>query len=165
MVQLALFVGKVVFLVVLYLFLFYVVRSINRDLRVAAELSSEIRSTSVSDWSLASAYGVPSAVLDHRSWVLILERVPRHAKGERVVLPPHGSLLVGRAPDCDLELADTFVSAHHARFSVTPEGLVVHDLGSTNGTYVNGERIEGAVLLAPGDRVLIGDCELRVAGE
>ena len=67
------------------------------------------------------------------------------------------SVLVGRASDCDLQLQDTFVSSHHARLRATAEGLTIQDLGSTNGTFVNGAEIEGPLILVPGDEIAIGD--------
>lgn len=163
MVQLALFLGKVAFIVVLYAFLFYVVRLMSRDLRMWTQLHLET-STGVGLQSLMqSGEGEEVSGASQSSWTLVVERAPRRPKGERIYLSSGESLLVGRAPDCDLELADTFVSAHHARFTVTPEGLVVRDLNSTNGTYVNGEPVDDVLLLRPGDRVAIGDSVLVVA--
>ena len=66
-------------------------------------------------------------------------------------------LVVGRATDTDLQLGDTFVSSHHARFLAGSQGLSFEDLGSTNGTTVNGEEVAGQVWLRPGDEVAIGD--------
>ncbi|MBC7106299.1 MAG: FHA domain-containing protein [Firmicutes bacterium] len=64
----------------------------------------------------------------------------------------------------DIPLADTFVSAKHALFEATGEGLLVEDLRSTNGTLVNGREIEQPVILRPGDRVEIGDTVFRAEG-
>jgi pSer/pThr/pTyr-binding forkhead associated (FHA) protein len=77
------------------------------------------------------------------------------------VLHP-GSTTVGRHPDSDIFLDDVTVSRHHCRFSATMEALTVEDAGSTNGTYVNGERVDSE-RLAPGDEVLIGRFHLIVA--
>jgi uncharacterized protein YraI len=65
-------------------------------------------------------------------------------------------LLVGRAPDCDVVLDDVEVSRHHARFYWRGVELVVEDLGSTNGTFVNGQPIRGPQILRQGDAVGIG---------
>lgn len=72
-----------------------------------------------------------------------------------------GETSAGRGPDSGIFLADVTVSRHHAVFKVDAEGLTVTDLGSTNGTYVNGRRHEIAVL-APGDEVMLGKFHLVV---
>ncbi|HVR31994.1 MAG TPA: FHA domain-containing protein [Acidimicrobiia bacterium] len=92
-------------------------------------------------------------------YALIVERGPR--AGMTFVLNP-GSTTVGRHPDSDIFLDDVTVSRHHCRFNATTESLEVEDAGSTNGTYVNGSRVDEGPL-APGDEVLIGRFHLIVA--
>ena len=70
-------------------------------------------------------------------------------------------LVVGRSPDVDIVINDHNVSRRHAEFWRTSEGVAVRDLGSTNGTFVNGHRIE-AVSLSPRDDVLIATVHARV---
>ena len=66
--------------------------------------------------------------------------------------------LVGRGSDCELTLADGEASRRHALLRPQADGTVVlEDLGSTNGTFVNGRRISGPVTLRGGERVRIGD--------
>ncbi|MCC6522619.1 MAG: FHA domain-containing protein [Polyangiaceae bacterium] len=77
------------------------------------------------------------------------------------MLQDTAAVLVGRANECDIVLLEGMVSRHHARFRVTEAGLAVEDLGSTNGTLVNGERV-GERVLSEGDRVLIGTSILKV---
>ena len=72
-----------------------------------------------------------------------------------------GETAAGRGPESEIFLADVTVSRHHAVFKVDSEGLTVTDLGSTNGTYVNGRRHEIAAL-APGDEVMLGKFHLVV---
>ena len=62
-------------------------------------------------------------------------------------------VVVGRVEHCDLVIDSPLISREHARFMLTPEGMYLEDLHSTNGTFVNGQRLTGAVLLTPGDRV------------
>jgi S1-C subfamily serine protease len=70
--------------------------------------------------------------------------------------------LVGRGSDCELTLADGEASRRHALLRPQADGSVVlEDLGSTNGTFVNGRRINGPVTLRGGERVRIGDTELN----
>jgi pSer/pThr/pTyr-binding forkhead associated (FHA) protein len=71
--------------------------------------------------------------------------------------------LIGRDAACDLRLdADEYVSARHARLELAPDGVRVVDLGSTNGTYVNGERVARERLLRSGDVLRLGQTELRL---
>jgi hypothetical protein len=72
-----------------------------------------------------------------------------------------GAARVGRSPESDVHLPDPSVSRNHALFDVQDGSLVVHDAGSTNGTYVNEERIDTAVL-KPGDVVAFGKALMRV---
>ncbi len=90
---------------------------------------------------------------------LVVERGPR--AGMTFVLPADGAT-VGRHPESDIFLDDITVSRHHCRFLVDGDALVVEDSGSTNGTYVNGSRVDRARLV-PGDEVLIGRFHLIVA--
>lgn len=73
-----------------------------------------------------------------------------------------GATTVGRHPDSDIFLDDITVSRQHCRFLVQDSGLSVEDSGSTNGTYVNGARVDRAGL-NPGDEVLVGRFHLIVA--
>jgi ABC-type multidrug transport system ATPase subunit/pSer/pThr/pTyr-binding forkhead associated (FHA) protein len=69
------------------------------------------------------------------------------------------SLVLGRAPQCDVPLPAPTVSWHHARVDQTASGVVLRDLGSTNGTFVGGRRVT-AHRLQPGDRIQIGPFQL-----
>lgn len=61
------------------------------------------------------------------------------------------ALVVGRDPSCDVVIADRQVSRFHARFTPSAEGILLEDLGSKNGTFCNGERLEDPKLLSDGD--------------
>lgn len=82
----------------------------------------------------------------------------------------HGSLiplqtrkfLVGREQDCQLRPASDSVSRHHCVFTVDDFSVRLRDLGSTNGTFVNGQRVQGQAILQPGDRILIGKLEFEI---
>jgi pSer/pThr/pTyr-binding forkhead associated (FHA) protein len=73
-----------------------------------------------------------------------------------------GSLLVGRLHECDVVLDDDLISRMHARLSVHDGTIVVEDLHSTNGLYVNGTRITRSALLREGDRLLLGTTEISL---
>jgi len=74
----------------------------------------------------------------------------------------NGSLLIGRLPECDVLLQDTLISRMHARISVQGDSVVVEDLHSTNGVYVNGGLVGHSTVLREGDRILIGTTEISL---
>ncbi|MCE5287870.1 MAG: FHA domain-containing protein [Nocardiaceae bacterium] len=76
------------------------------------------------------------------------------ADGRRVTAS--GNVRIGRSPDNDVPLDDRKVSRHHARIFQGPTGLVLRDLESTNGVYLNGERVSGDALLVNGAEIRIG---------
>lgn len=92
-------------------------------------------------------------------FALVVERGPR--AGMTWVVK-EGATTVGRHPDSDIFLDDITVSRHHCRFRSEGGVFSVEDSGSTNGTYVNGERVDQSVL-QPGDEVIIGKFHLIVA--
>lgn len=92
-------------------------------------------------------------------WQVIVE-IP----GKPPVELKPGEVLIGRSRSCALQIPESTVSRQHARLRVGPEGqVVVEDLGSSNGTFVNGERITGSRALLHGDRLVVGEAELRVS--
>jgi len=91
------------------------------------------------------------------SAMLLVQRGPD--AGSRFLLDSD-SVTVGRHPDSDIFLDDISVSRRHATFDRTPAAYVVNDLGSLNGTYVNRDRIDGAITLSGGDEVQVGKYRL-----
>jgi len=79
-------------------------------------------------------------------------------------LPPGAIKTMGRAPRSDFIVDRALVSRIHCRFSATIDQLEVVDLASTNGTYVNDQRVKAATL-ADGDRLRVGRVELRVTND
>jgi pSer/pThr/pTyr-binding forkhead associated (FHA) protein len=73
-----------------------------------------------------------------------------------------GVIMIGRGADCQLILDDDYVSTRHARVVSTPTGIYAEDLGSTNGTYVNGQRITAPTTITLADTVRIGKTMLRL---
>lgn len=83
--------------------------------------------------------------------------------GQRIVLT--GSpVVLGRNAECDLVLQDQQASRRHAQVELGPAGFVLVDLGSTNGTMLNGRRVDRPAQLAPGDRIVVGDTVVRFIG-
>jgi hypothetical protein len=133
-----LFWGRIVFLIGLYVFLAYVVLSLTRDLR--------LRSTS------------PEEV----------------APGELVIVEPAGSglrandafpltteTLLGRSPENTIQLPDTTVSGRHSRLIHRKGAWEIQDLGSRNGTFVNGRQVKKAKV-SYGDVVSLGEVTVKL---
>jgi pSer/pThr/pTyr-binding forkhead associated (FHA) protein/uncharacterized RDD family membrane protein YckC len=88
-------------------------------------------------------------------WQIFVE-VP----GKAPIELPTGESVIGRSRACLVQIAETTVSRQHAIFVVEPGKVRLRDLGSSNGTFVNGQRVEGEIPLADGDRVVVGEAEL-----
>lgn len=71
-------------------------------------------------------------------------------------------LLIGRAPGNDIQVSDGLISGSHARLTPVASGAVLEDLGSTNGTLLNGMPIHTAMTLRPGDRIEAGSLKMVV---
>jgi len=72
---------------------------------------------------------------------------------------------VGRVDDNTFPIAEASVSSHHCEILLRGEQVVVHDLNSTNGTFINGDRVTGEATLKPGQILRLGQVELRLETE
>jgi pSer/pThr/pTyr-binding forkhead associated (FHA) protein len=106
------------------------------------------------------------------------QKVPKASKAERkraqslVAVAPaalvgttyelEAETTLGRAPGCQVWIDDSFASQIHARVFFVDHTAYLEDLGSTNGTLVNGQRVHGQVPLKRGDRVAVGATELEL---
>jgi pSer/pThr/pTyr-binding forkhead associated (FHA) protein len=141
---------KAAFLVLLYVFIWRVIRSASRDLRVAPQESFILAPSQLAAEHPADSGGR-----------LVVEKSKVLKNGSSFEAGPV-PLTIGRAEDNTLALAgDEFASGHHARIESQRDGVWILDLGSTNGTFVNGSRLDGRRKLREGDVVQIGDTELR----
>jgi hypothetical protein len=161
MLQIVLLAGKFAFLIILYLFIYWVVRSSTRELRLAAPAAKQ-GGWAPEQTAAAAAPGRASAAPSGAGVWTLVEASPSLAVGAAFSFPLGVHALAGRSSDMDIHLDDTFVSSKHALFEMTPSGLQVEDLRSTNGTQVNGEDVAGTRVLQAGDRVEIGDTVLSV---
>ena len=143
---------KFCFLALLYLFLFRVVRIVRLELKpVKAAMPAE----AVAAAPVAAPSKREKRERKERTGPALYLLEPVGRNGESYPLTDEVS--VGRAPGCGVVLDDdTFVSQVHARLFRRGRETYVEDLGSTNGTFVNGERISEVTRLRRGDRVQFG---------
>jgi hypothetical protein len=149
------------FLAVLYLFLLWVARSARRDLRASSTLPTErggaphaIPPDATGLHSASTLGAVGASALAPR---LVVERAPGHDAG--MIYDLDGDLALGRGEHAEIRLEDPFASARHARIYEQGNIVVIEDLDSTNGTYLNEELLQTPRPLHAGDRVRIGDSE------
>jgi pSer/pThr/pTyr-binding forkhead associated (FHA) protein len=147
------------FLAILYLFLVWVAWSALRDMRRPDRGSAGTAAPAPVDggtsmYDAAEVFDGGANGLEPR---LLVERAPGHQSGVAYDIPESGATL-GRG-DVEIQIEDPFASSRHARIVRQGPVLVIEDLGSTNGTYLNGEPLRGPQPLHPGDRIRIGDSE------
>jgi len=140
---------KIAFLVLLYAFIWQIVRTAGRGLQVAQQsiiLRAPVAGVAAAPPRSARLVVVESPVLDSGA-EFELDRV---------------DVTIGRGGQSDIAVeGDEFASARHARIEPRPDGIWVQDLDSTNGTFVNGVRVEQRRRLEPGDVVRVGGTDLR----
>ncbi|MDH3402658.1 MAG: SpoIIE family protein phosphatase [Acidobacteriota bacterium] len=85
------------------------------------------------------------------------------AQGEPFAVPLHGEeLVIGRGTDCDVTIADSFLSRRHARLFKDGDSWRLEDLGSRNGTFLSGVRVEGPMPIAAGDEIALSSSVVRI---
>jgi pSer/pThr/pTyr-binding forkhead associated (FHA) protein len=127
-----------------------VIRAAARDLRVPQE-----------SFVLAPGKGGVAPEMPGQAGRLVVLSSPSLQAGRTFETGPV-PLTIGRAKDNTATLdGDDFASSRHARIESQRDGVWILDLGSTNGTFVNGERMDGRHRLRDGDVVRIGQTELR----
>jgi predicted component of type VI protein secretion system len=154
---------KFAFLVVLYLFLLWVAWSALRDLRKGRQGAPSPGQQRPVD--ATGMYSAADALIDaglDSEPKLLVERAPGHQSG--VAYGLDDTVILGRG-DVEIKLDDPFASSRHARIARQGPVLVIEDLGSTNGTYLNDELLTGPQPLHDGDRIRIGDSEFSYVQE
>src|SRR5262249_36596667 len=91
----------------------------------------------------------------------VLRFISGKYQGGEFPVTANKEIIVGRSSDLDMVLVEDMVSRKHARINLQTDGIWIEDLGSTNGTFVNGEKIKRS-RLKEGDRILIGTSILKV---
>jgi hypothetical protein len=142
------------FLIVLYLFLLWVARSALKDLRRGTGPADDpMEATGMH----AASAGLGHGAVDGADPRLRVEHAAGLRDGDEYDLID--GLTFGRGDAVDIRIEDPFASARHARIVRQGDLLVLEDLGSTNGTFLNGEPLRGPQPLHSGDRIAIGDNE------
>jgi hypothetical protein len=145
---------KISFLVLLYTFIWRIVRSASRDVSLPQE-------SFIMGAQQAAAAGLGVAAPELTTGALVVVKSPVYEEGERFELDT-APITVGRGSPNDVQLdGDEFASAKHARVEPRRDGVWVEDIGSTNGTYVNGARIDRPRKLTPNDVLRVGETDLR----
>lgn len=148
-VEEALLVLKIAFVLLLYLFIWRIVRTASRDLRLPQE--SFILQPHERHVRERVSLGGRLTVL----------RSPALSPGEEHVLDS-APITLGRSGRNDIPIGrDEFASSEHARLEPRRDGVWIEDVGSTNGTFVNGERLSRPRRLRGGDVIRIGETDLR----
>jgi hypothetical protein len=155
------------FLAVLYLFLLWVARSALRDLRGGGETHPAQRARAGSGSAgragsegtgLHSASALLPSDIARRAPRLVVARATGHDPG--MIYDLDGDLVLGRGDHAEIRLEDPFASSRHARIYEQAGTLVLEDLRSTNGTYLNEELLDTTPRpLHPGDHLRIGESE------
>jgi len=157
MSEIALTVIKVLFLALLWLFILSAVSVIRSDLfgkTVAAPDQPRPQ-------ELESPPPPPKKTKRSRGDPRIVTITQGNQAGTTAELAG-GLVLIGRGADCQLILDDDYVSTRHARIVAGENGIYVEDLGSTNGTYVNGQRITAPTTVTLADTVRIGKTVMKL---
>jgi pSer/pThr/pTyr-binding forkhead associated (FHA) protein len=143
---------KIAFLVLLYGFILLVVRSATKGMEQAPQESIILGAAEAAELR---------AQLPVRPAAFVVVEGPGLRAGSTITIS--SATVVGRDAGTGIKLdGDDFASSRHASIEPRADGVWVEDLGSTNGTFVNGEKITGKTLVRAGDAVRIGQTELRL---
>lgn len=134
MIDIILLIGRLLFVALLYLFLFAIMKT-----------------------GIGLVRGQRTK---EKTWTVAVERGPKELRGVQIAV--HGPVIVGRSPGSDIVIGTEYVSSRHARFVLMGQNLFVEDLGSANGTAVNGMYISEPTALKNNDKVTIADVTMRV---
>ena len=135
MIDVILLIGRLLFVALLYLFLFAIMKT-----------------------GIGLVRGQRKG---EKTWTI--EKGPKELRGVNIAV--NGPVIVGRSPGSDIVIGAEYVSSRHARFVLMGQNLFVEDLGSKNGTAVNGRPVHDPVALRNKDLVTIGDVDIRVRNQ
>ena len=163
---------KLGFLLLLYLFLFRAVRAVYLEISPRRAARAQVHPQV--PVPVPAAMVAPVAADPAMRRQAAKERKGKRGMSElRFVAPPDhagravpldGEIVIGRAAGCTIRIDDTFASQSHARVWKGESGWMVEDLGSTNGTFLNQQRLTGPARAKKGDRIQVGQTVLELRG-
>lgn len=136
------FVFGIVFIVLLYVIIYYALKIMYKDVKSGGKRRNS---------SATRKYGLE-----------ILEAGANTELEEGSVILIRGEITIGRKPDNTIVLSEAFVSGNHSKVYVKNNIVYIEDLNSTNGVFVNDERVEGKAKLMPNDVIKIGSANFRI---
>lgn len=155
---------KLCLLVLLYLFFLRVLRAVWAELRApvptAAPAAAPVSNRAAR--KAARASGAPARP-SRRGGTPKSLRVIEPAAQKGRTFPLGDEITVGRAAGCSITLDDTYVSQIHTRVFTREGKILVEDLGSTNGTYLNRAKVQGPMVMQRGDRLQVGSTVMELA--
>jgi len=138
MIDVILFAGRILLVALLYIFLLFAIKA---GVGLVRSGSKSKKSTQLS---------------------IVITQGPSSLLG--TVMPINSSIIVGRAPGSDIYIPDDLISGKHARITPIPDGAIIEDLNSTNGTLLNGLPVTIPEPLMVGDKISVGMLVLEVDG-
>ncbi len=140
------------FLILIYVFFFRVLQVVWKGSTTRVSVQQVQSSKDFKNFRNPKK-GVSSKAATKPSLIRVLE--PSSRAGEEWVVDRE--LTIGRAETCDIVLEDSFISQVHAKLSKNDKGVVLEDLDSTNGTFLNNRKVRGSKQTFQGDRVRLGN--------
>ena len=136
------FASGIVFIIILYLIIYYALKLMYKDVKTGGKKNTN---PNLNKYGLEITKAGGNEDLEEESVMLI-----------------RGDVTIGRMDDNSIILSEPFVSGHHARVYAKNNTLYIEDLNSTNGIYVNEEKVEGKIKLTTGDEIKIGSAIFTV---
>lgn len=138
------FASGIVFIIILYLIIYYALKIMYKDVKTGGKRNTNSNSN-LNQYGLEITKAGGNEDLEEESVMLI-----------------RGDVTIGRMDDNSIVLSEPFVSAHHARVYAKNNTLYIEDLNSTNGIYVNEEKVQEKIKLSTGDEIKIGSAIFTV---
>jgi pSer/pThr/pTyr-binding forkhead associated (FHA) protein len=158
-----LFILKLCLLALLYLFFFRVLRAVWAELRPPKliEVTPRVAAAAAPAKSRSNrkAAKQQQAQAPSQPRLVVVEPVDQRGR----TFPLGAEMTVGRAAGCQITLDDTYASQIHARVFQRDGQFLVEDLGSTNGTYLNRQKVAGPMVMRAGDKMQIGNTVMELA--
>lgn len=132
---------RVVIIIVIYFIIFYAMKAINKDIKIADKVADK---------------------RNRRLGLRVINIGPYERLKNNQVIMITGLITIGRKEGNTIVLKDPYISSHHARIYKDESEYIIEDLGSTNGTYLNGNPIVNRAFLDVGDIIKLGDFTVKV---